>query len=313
MPDPATGSLTFPIESLLPIFGYFLIGMALRRLRIATPEHADFLFRIIFLVTLPALVFLSVSQANLTRHTALLPVNGFLINIACASIAATLARFRKLPAEQAGAIVVCAAIINMGFAFPIILATQGPSALAEAVFFDVGNAIFVATLAWPIAQFYGRKDTTHLLRRISRVLLSPIFIALALAVLTNLASIDSGELVKITLAPLGSATVPLMLIAIGMSFSGFSIHSAGAIIAVAARMLFGGVLACLFVWMFGFQGVTATVVVVSAAAPVGASAAAVAAVSGLNRDLAVNAISISALAGLFTLPALLFIASRVFA
>lgn len=300
----------FPVESLLPIFAYFLIGVALRKSRIANPGNTDFLFRIVFLVTLPALVFLSVSQAELGRNTILLPVNGLLINIACAGLAALAARFKNLPADQAGAIVVSAAIINMGFTFPFILATLGESALAEAVLFDVGNAIFVATLAYPIAQYYGRKEALFSFRRMAAVLLSPIFLAIAGALLVNLASIDTGELVKITLAPLGAATVPLMLIAIGMSFSGFSIHGAGAITAVAVRMLFGGTLACLFVWLCGFEGVTAIVVIVSAAAPVGASAAALTAVSGLNKELAVNAIAISALAGLFTSSALLFVLSR---
>jgi predicted permease len=257
-------------------------------------------------------VFLSVSQSELDRDTALLPATGFLINIACAGVAATAARFRDLPADQAGAIVISAAIINMGFMFPFILATLGQSALADAALFDVGNAIFVATLAWPIAQFYGRKEALFSMQRMAGVLLSPIFLAIAVALLINLADIDPGELLKLTLTPLGSATVPLMLIAIGISFSGFTIHGAGAIMAVAVRMLFGGTLACLFVWLCGFQGVTAIVVIASAAAPVGASAAAITAVCGLNKELAVNAIAISALAGLVTSSALLFVLSRIY-
>jgi predicted permease len=71
------------------------------------------------------------------------------------------------------------------------------------------------------------------------------------------------------------------------------------------------VLACLLVWLFGFAGITAIVVIVSAAAPVGASAAALTAVSGLNKELAVNAIAISALAGLITSSALLLLLSRM--
>lgn len=302
----------FPAVSLLPILVYFLIGVALRRLQMATAAHADFLFRIIFLVTLPALVFLSVSQANLGRDTALLPLNGFLINLACAGAAVLAARLSKLPAEQAGAVVISAAIINMGFTFPFILATLGQSALAEAVLFDVGNAAFVATFAYPIAQYFGRKDAFFSFQQMARVLLSPIFLAIAAALLVNLADIDPGEIVRLTLAPLGAATVPLMLVAIGISFSGFSLHSTGAMIAVSIRMLFGGALGCLFVWLFGFNGITAIVVIVSAAAPVGASAAPIAAVSGLNRDLAVNAISMSALAGLVTSSVLLFVMSRLF-
>ena len=54
------------------------------------------------------------------------------------------------------------------------------------------------------------------------------------------------------------------------------------------------------------------IVIVSAAAPVGASAAAIASVSGLNRSVAINAISLSALIGLLTTSALLYLTSAVF-
>ena len=63
----------FPLQALLPIFAYFAIGFLFRRLGLATAEHADFLFRLVFLATLPALIFVSVSQAALGRETALLP------------------------------------------------------------------------------------------------------------------------------------------------------------------------------------------------------------------------------------------------
>ena len=97
-----------------------------------------------------------------------------------------------------------------------------------------------------------------------------------------------------------------MLIAVGMSFGGLAGHVVEAILAIAVRMLFGGLAGFLLVQLLGLSGLTAAIVVVSAAAPVGASAAAVASVSGLNRDVAVNAVSLSALIGLVTTSVLLF-------
>jgi predicted permease len=76
--------------------------------------------------------------------------------------------------------------------------------------------------------------------------------------------------------------------------------------------LLGASLGLASVWLFDLQGLTAVVVAVSAAAPVGASAAAIAAVSGLNKELAVTAISVTAIAGLVSTSALLFLASRLF-
>jgi predicted permease len=304
---------SFPAESLLPIFVYFLVGLALRRSGVASAEHADFLYRLIFLVTLPALVFMSVSRAELGPDTALLPVCGFVTNLVCAGIAALAARLRGLTADQSGAVVLCAGIMNMGYMFPFILATLGEDALADAILFDAGNAIFVATLTYPVAQYYGEQKARFSVTSLRRVLLSPIFLSIVAALAVNLLGFEPGSFLTRTLAPLGSATIPLMLIAVGMSFGGFASNLADATFAVILRMFVGVSLGCLFVWLFGFSGTTAIIIVVSTAAPVGASAAAIAAVSRLNKDIAVNAISMSALIGLVTAPILLFITIRIFA
>jgi len=303
----------FAIGALLPMFVYFLIGVLLRRNGVATGEHAGFLFRMMFLVTLPALVFTSVSGADLKPGTALLPVSGFLINLLCATLAAIVVRLRALPAPQAGAIVVSVSVMNMGYMFPFILAALGEGALASAILFDAGNAVFVATLCYPIAQYYGHNKAEFSTASVRRVLLSPIFVAIAAALAVNLGELTPPTLVSRALGPLGSATIPLMLLAVGMSFGGFASHVFDAITAVALRMLVGGLLGWLLVSLLGFDGMTALVVIVSAAAPVGATAAAFAAVSNLDRDVAVNAISISALVGLVSSSALLLVLSRVFA
>lgn len=303
---------SFPLASLLPIFAYFMIGLVFRKRGIATGEHAGFLFRLVFLVTLPALVFVSVSQADLSHDTALLPVSGFLVNLVTASCAAILCRVRGLSAAQSGAVVVSVGIMNMGFTFPFILATLGQGALAEAILFDVGNAVFVAFVAFPIAEYYGHGKARFSRASVRRAILSPILIAVVAGLVVNLASLATPAVLQATLKPLGAATIPLMLIAVGMSFGGFASDVREAAFTVTIRMLFGGLFGLACVWTFGFSGLTAAVVVVSAAAPIGASAAAMATVAGLNREIAVNAVSISALIGLLSTALLLFLASRAF-
>ncbi len=303
---------TYAFESLLPIFAYFFIGLGLRRSGIANLEHAGFLFRILFLVTLPALVFMSVSRANLGPTTVYLPLSGFLVNLSCAAVAALIARWRGLPAASAGAVVISVSIMNMSYMFPFVLASLGEDALASAILFDAGNAIFVALLAYPIAEYYGHRRARFSLASLRRIMLSPIFLAIVAALVVNLAGIEQATLVAATLTPLGNATIPLMLIAVGMSFGGFVARVGETILAVTLRMLPGGLLGLFLVWLFGFEGVTAAVLVVSAAAPVGASAAAIAAAADLDKDIAVNAISLSALVGLITSSLLLIVAAQLF-
>jgi predicted permease len=97
-----------------------------------------------------------------------------------------------------------------------------------------------------------------------------------------------------------------------MSFSGLDEKLPPALIAIGIRILGGALLGLFAVWIFEFKGLTAVMVIASAAAPVGASAAAIASVSGLNRSVAINAVSLSALIGLFTTSALLYLTSTIF-
>lgn len=166
-------------------------------------------------------------------------------------------------------------------------------------------------LLYPVAQYYGYHEATFSIASARRVLLSPIFLAVVAALIVNLADTEPGTFLTRTLSPLGSATTPLMLLAVGMSFGGFATRVSEAVLAVILRMFAGAVLGCFFVWLWGFSGATAMVVIASAAAPVGASAAAIASATKLDKEIAINAISISALAGLVSASSLLFLMSRI--
>ena len=138
-------------------------------------------------------------------------------------------------------------------------------------------------LLYPVAQYYGYHEATFSIASARRVLLSPIFLAVVAALIVNLADTEPGTFLTRTLSPL----------------------------AVILRMFAGAVLGCFFVWLWGFSGATAMVVIASAAAPVGASAAAIASATKLDKEIAINAISISALAGLVSASSLLFLMSRI--
>jgi len=302
----------FPLQSLLPLFIYFAVGFVFRRRGLGTADHADFLFRLVFLVTLPALIFVSITAAELSLETALLPLAGFTVNAFCASLAVATGRLRGWDATETGAAAVSAGIMNMGFMFPFILVAFGPGALADAILFDVGNGVFVAFCIFPIAEYFAHHKVGFSSASVKRVMLSPIFIAVVLALVTNLAGISPGPAFRAVISPIGVATTPLMLIAVGLSFGGLGSRATAAIATIAIRMLGGVAVGLGLAWALGFEGLTAAVLIVAAAAPVGASAAAVATVAGLNREIAVNAVSVSALVGLVTTSALLYLTGAAF-
>jgi predicted permease len=297
-----------PAESLLPLFAYFVIGFGLRAAGVLQKESADVLFRLVFNVTLPALAFLSISQSSLDRSSALLPVAALSVNLACLGFAYLLSRAAKFARQDTGSLLLGSAICNMVFIFPFVLAALGPLALAEAVLFDLGNAIFVATVATSIAIKYGETQALQFRHRLFRLFKTPIFIALGLAIALKLGEQRVPIFVSEILSPLAAATIPLTIVALGLSFRLSGLRGLVPFTAILLRMPLGLAVGAAIVHLFGIEGDTAIVVLVSAAAPIGVSAVTLASVAELNAEQLAAATSLSILLGMFTTTVFLWIA-----
>jgi len=299
-----------PLESLLPILVYFLTGIVLRRSGMASGSEAAFLFRFILYVTLPALVFQTISGTTLTRDFILLPVTGLAINLVCLSAAIAYARAARLSTRATGVLVLGAAITNGVFIFTFVLMGLGPEALAEAILVDLGNAVFVATIAYSAAAYFGSSQRASVAASLFRMLRSPLFIALAIALICALGEIKPPVLVTHVLSPLAAVTMPLTIVALGISFSNVTLRDPMPIRAVLLRMPLGLAVGLFFVWLFGFTGATATIVLIVGASPIGFSSVTLASVARLDTEQAVAALSISVAVGLASTTLLLWAGQR---
>lgn len=288
------------LQSLLPILLFFLIGIALRRAGLATRAEAAFLFRFILHVTLPALVFLAVSRATLTAELALLPLTGLAVNLVCMAAAMLYARAKSLPPRAAGVLVLGAAVTNGVFHFAFVFTALGQEALAQSILVDLGNAVFVSTFAYSAAGWFGRPQDASVAGSVLKTARSPLFIALAAAIAIALGGVESPAIVERVLSPLGAATIPLTIVALGISFAGVGWRDPLPVHTVLLRMPLGFAAGLFFVWLFGFTGTTAIVVLVGAASPIGFSTVTLASVANLDTEQAIAALSISVAVGLVT-------------
>jgi predicted permease len=269
------------------------------------------LFRFILYVTLPALVFQAISGATLTRELILLPVSGLAINLICMSAAIVYARAASLSPRASGVLVLGAAITNGVFVFSFVLMALGPEALAQAILVDLGNAVFVATFAYSAAGYFGSSRRASITASLFRTFRSPLFIALALALICALGEIKPPVMATRVLSPLGAATIPVTIVALGISFSNVTLRDPLPIRTVLLRMPLGLAAGFFFVWLFDFTGVTATVVLVAAASPIGFSSVTLASVARLDTDQAVAALSLSVAVGLVSTTLLLWAGQRL--
>lgn len=289
-----------------PIFFYFLIGVLLRRFGLAERSHGDFVLRLAFFVTLPLLILLTLPNTVLTADKLMLPLANVVVNVLCFTAMLLLTLPLRLPRPELGALAMNTLIVNNAFMFPFILAVYGESGFADAVLYDFGNAIMVATVTYAIAFRYS-DEAWRPYAMLKRIAGSPLFWALAIGVGLSLSGIALPAALVPIVDPVARMTAPLILIALGIffSFSTRQIRLVG--LSLAIRMGLGLLFGVGFAWLVGLEGQSFVVVALCSAAPIGFMALTFTSMARLDTELAASAVSLSILLGLVYIPLLLLL------
>jgi malate permease and related proteins len=291
---------------LLPVFFYFGLGLLVRRCGIGERIHGDFLLRFVFFVTLPLLILTSVSNITFSTEKALLPFINVAVNMVCLGTAFVWARVKKFDRQTTGTVLVNSAIINNSFMFPFILAIYGQNGFADAILFDFGNAIMMATLVYALAFNYGGEQHGRWTMLI-RILKSPLVWSLVLSVLLALSGLQLPPSAITIVAPIAQMTGPLILIALGIFFS-LKIAKLPIALGIASiRLGLGLLVGILLASALGLEGITYAVIVLCCAGPIGFNALTYSSLAKLDAELSASAVSISILAGLIYIPALIYL------
>jgi predicted permease len=296
---------------LAPIFFYFIVGVLLRHFGLANRSHADFVLRLAFFVTLPLLILLTLPNASLTFDKIMLPVANIVVNVLCLGAMLLATSPLRLPRATLGAMAMNTMIVNNAFMFPFILAVYGESGFADAVLFDFGNAIMVATVTFSVAFRYSDEpyEKFAMLKRITG---SPLFWALGLGVLLSVTGVAiPGRIVDIV-NPVAQMTAPLILIALGIFFS-FSFRQLNLVgLSLFIRMGLGLAFGVAFAALVGLDGQAFVVIALCSGAPIGFMALTFTSMAKLDTELTASAVSLSILVGLVYTP-LLMLLLRTFA
>jgi predicted permease len=292
------------LAQLAPIFVYFGLGVLLKRLSVADASHGDFLLRLAFFVTLPLLILISLSKTPLTFEKAILPVANIAVNLACMLTTLGLSRLLVLDRKTTGTMLINTMIVNNAFMFPFILAVYGERGFSDAILFDFGNAMMVATYTYAVAFKYGGQRHSSWTMLI-KVLKAPLFWALAVAVGLSLTGTALPKRIEVIIGPLAQMTSPLILISLGIFFSLKIAELRLVTLAVVIRMVLGLIFGVVIATLLGLEGTTFVVISLCAAAPIGFMALTFSSLAKLDIRLSSSAVSISILVGLIYIPILI--------
>lgn len=296
----AAGTLIGLVASVLILI---LIGLTLRLLGVLAREDADVLNNIIVYLALPALIFTAIREATPTLGLLVFPAVAWLVALVCMGLAFVAGRALKLERPTFGGFLMVSALGNTGYlGYPLALAIFGGPLLVRAVFYDVfGTALVLLTVGLVVAERLG--SGTRESKRILEILTFPPLIAVALSF--TLRPVPLPEFVLKVIGYLAHATVPLIMLSIGLSLRPGKIleYKAPLVVAGVTKLLLAPALAVVAARVAGLSAVDAGIVVLQASMPAMTMSFVIGQRYKLDTDFIPAAIFVTTLVSAITIPA----------
>ncbi len=289
---------------IVPVILIFLTGYISRKIGLFSQQDADLFLKVVFYISLPALILLSVTKIELSPDFIYLPLISVLIILTTFSISYVSGWLFRLPKSVLGVFLTGTMIMNIGFVLPFFIAAYGEEGLARASLFDFGNGLLTFTFVYYFACRYGdnSKDSRTM---IGKFVLAPPIWALLAAIILNLSNQPMPTILGNFFQTVGSLTIPLVMLSLGLYFKPTIVRLFPLSAAIIIRMLVGLALGFIFVGLFNLEGLNRLIVIISSAAPIGYNTLTFSSIENLDKEFAASLVSFSILIGIISVPILI--------
>ncbi len=257
------------LDVLFPVLVLVAIGYALGR---GGHLRAAGLSRLTFWVLSPALLFTALLD-NDVRPAVFLDFGGFilLLSLAFWGIALLLGRLLKLGPNTTAALALALVFVNAGnYGLPFLLFAFGEEGFAIGVVYISLSAFLMSTLGVVIATWGQSMSWQPFLN----VFKTPLFYGVALALGVKATGVGIPTFLMRPLDLLAQATVPTLLILLGVQLVGVRVGKRLPLIgaATALRLAAAPALAFGLTVLFGFEGLMRDVAVLDSSMPTAVNA-----------------------------------------
>ena len=297
-------SLAFSLNVTGPIFLILMLGVYLRRIGILTDAFVEAGSRLVFNVTLPALLFISVSKTHISESANFALIGlGAAITLVTYLLLEIFAYFSVKPAEDRGVVVQGAFRSNMG----IIGLAYCANAYGEAGVAAASLYLGLITILFNILSVITLSRSLHkqgqgIMPILKGIAKNPLIIGILLALPVSYLQLKIPEVVLKSGEYFAQMTLPLALLCTGASLSFKSMRqdmrntvsaSLGKLIFIPIIFTLGGI------WV-GFSGINLGVLALMAFAPTAAASYVMVRAMGGNSVLAANIIAVTTLGSVLT-------------
>ena len=279
------------------------LGVILRLMKIFPPETASILNKFVLYISFPCLVFRSLQPASIETSFWKIPPLAFSIITLIFILSYGLGKYGlKLSPGSSASFAMGAAFGNTAFlGYPFIIALLGEKALPPAIFFDqMGNFLVVYTVG--VAFCVYSKYNWFSLNSLLEILKLPPFLSFIIALILNRISIP--PVIMETIRRLSETTVPVIMIAIGLSLSAKHVSRRWIPIlyATVIKLAILPALFFIFIQFFPFETLSKQVIILQSATPTLMSSFALASIYSLDTELSSSIIFITTVISFVSFP-----------
>ena len=293
-----------PIEVILIPTLMILIGYLLKYTGFLKQDDRELLSKIVLHIALPALVFINLHDAVVTAETLFLPILGLCTSMILLLIAYLYCRARNYSKRTTWTIMLAASIMNTGFiGYPVSLGVFGNEGLLNAIFFDLSTTILVILYGVLLAKEFGGEEP-EIIKSILKF--TPLW-AVIIGLIFNVFNIPLPYVAESILNYFGDATIPLIMLCLGLSleFKNIGHNLTDSIVVSIIKLIIAPLIVLGLLTLLKIKGMAFNIAILEAGMSTAMNALVLSIEYNLDSDLMGSLIFTNVILSIFTLTAII--------
>lgn len=293
-----------PFEVILVPTVMILLGILLKQINFLKQSDRELLSKIVLYIALPAMIFTNLKDANISSDMAYLPILGLVTSGLLLIVAYLYCRACNYSKKTTWTIMIAASIMNTGFiGFPVSLGVFGNEGFLNAVFFDLSTSLLVVVYGIVLARQFGG-NTREVLKK--AVFFMPIW-GVIFGLIFNVFDIPLTYTVDSILNYFGNATIPLIMLSIGLSldFRNVGQNLKDSLVVSIIKLVISPLIIFVLATWLNISGTALNIAVLEAGMSTAGNALVLAIEYGLDADLMGSMIFTNVVLSIFSLTAII--------
>lgn len=301
-----------PIEVILVPALMMLLGFILKYINFLKESDRELLSDIVLYIALPAMVFVNLKNANISADMLFLPVLGIATSILLLIPAYVYCKVRNYGEKTTWTILLASSLMNTGFiGFPVCMGVFGQAGFLNAVFFDLSTSAMVVAYGIILAKKFGGNAREAVKSIVTFMPLWAVIFGLAF----NALNIDSlGYVVDSILDYLANATIPMIMLALGLSldFGNVGDNLSDSIVVAVIKLAVAPMIIIALLSIFNIRGLPFDVAILEAGMSTAGNALVLAIAYDLDKDLMGSLIFTNVVLSVLTLTVIISLLTGAF-